>query len=76
MGSVKKKQVVTNPLTSARATSLMSPQGPNTWHNKWISFYRTYADTIDYTIGQITPDSWSVSGNNDKYTRLMNGNTI
>ena len=65
--TIKKKQVVSNPLTSQIVTPLRTPQGPNTWHNKWISFYRTYADTIDYTIGQITPDSWSVSGNNDRY---------
>lgn len=64
---VKKKKVVANPLTTGIVTPLMTPQGPNTWHNKWISFSRTYADTLDYCIGQITPDSWSVSGNNNRY---------
>lgn len=65
--SVKERRVVTNPLKSARATTQRTPQGANTSHNKWIFFNRMYADTIDYTIGQITPDSWSVSGNNDRY---------
>jgi hypothetical protein len=65
--SVQKPHIVTNPLTPARAATLMTAQGPNTSHNKWIFFSRTYADTLDYCIGQITPDSWSASGNNDKY---------
>jgi hypothetical protein len=65
--SIKKKQVIVNPLESRMATALRTPQGANKSHNKWIFFNRKYADTVDYCIGQITPDSWSVSGNNDKY---------
>lgn len=65
--SVKKKQVVSNPLTSQVVTPMRSPQGPGTLHGKWIFFNRMYLDTYDYCIGQITPDSWSVSGNNDQY---------
>jgi len=65
--SVKKIQVVSNPLVSQIATPLRTPQGPNTSHDKRIFFNRMYADTYDYCIGQITPDSWSISGNNDKY---------
>ena len=63
---IQKQQVVTKPLMSQIITPMTS-QGPNTSHNKWIFFNRMYADTYDYCIGQITPDSWSVSGNNDKY---------
>jgi hypothetical protein len=65
--SVQKKSVGANPLTSQIVTPLRTPQGPNTRHDKWIFFNRMYADTYDYCIGQITPDSWSVSGNNDQY---------
>jgi hypothetical protein len=65
--SEKKKYVGANPLTSQIVTPLRTPQGPDTWHIKRIHFFRTYADTLDYCIGQITPDSWSVSGNNDMY---------
>nr|WP_321352163.1 hypothetical protein [uncultured Methanoregula sp.] len=65
--TVKKKPVVSNPLASRIITPMRTSQGANTSHNKWIFFNRTYADTLDYCIGQITPDSWSVSGNNDRY---------
>jgi hypothetical protein len=65
--SEKKKRLVASPLTSGLMTPLVTPQGPNTWHNKRIFFNRMYADTYDYLIGQITPESWSISGNNNKY---------
>ena len=65
--SMQKQQIATNPFKSRIITPLMTPQGSDTWHNERIWFDRTYADTLDYCIGQITPDSWSVSGNNDKY---------
>jgi len=63
----KKKYVTIKPLTSEIVTPLRTPQAPGTWHNKRIFFDRYSADSFDYQIGQITPDSWSVSGNNDKY---------
>jgi len=47
---------------------LKHAQSPNTWHNEWIFFDRMYeADNYDYVIGQITPESWSISGNNDDF---------
>lgn len=64
--TVQKQQDVASSLRLARST-LMSAQGPNTSHHKWIFFSPMYDNTFDYCIGQITPDSWSVSGNNDKY---------
>lgn len=65
--SVSEKRVVANSLSSIRGTQMRTAQGPNTSHNKWIFFDRRYADTLNYCIGQITPDSWSVSGNSDQY---------
>lgn len=47
---------------------LKNAQAPDTWHSEWIFFNRIYeADSYDYLIGQITPESWSISGNNDDF---------
>jgi hypothetical protein len=63
----KKKYANISPRASRAITPLMAQQAPDTWHIKRIFFNRYSADSFDYHIGQITPDSWSASGNNDKY---------
>jgi hypothetical protein len=48
--------------------ALLTPPGANTWHNEWIHFNRINPlNTYDYCIGQITPNTWSVSGNSNQY---------
>lgn len=48
--------------------ALLTPPGANTWHNEWIHFNRiNFLNTYDYCIGQITPNTWYVSGNNNQY---------
>ncbi|EHQ34761.1 hypothetical protein [Methanoplanus limicola] len=46
----------------------VTPQGVDTWHNERVFFERA-SKTVNYNyiIGQITPDTWSFSGNNDQY---------
>jgi len=55
--------------TKATGTSvLLSPPGANTWHNEWVNFMRSDSTKgYNYCIGQITPDTWYVSGHNDDY---------
>ncbi|OPX65348.1 MULTISPECIES: hypothetical protein [unclassified Methanoregula] len=48
--------------------ALLTPPGANTWHNEWIHFNRiNFLNTYDYCIGQITPNTWYVSGNSNQY---------
>jgi len=63
---------MTNEIQGAEKSGLKSPlkhaQAPDIWHSEWIFFNRMYAaDTYTYLIGQITPESWSISGNNDDF---------
>jgi len=46
----------------------VTPQGVDTWHNERVFFERA-STTVNYNyiIGQITPDTWSFSGNSDQY---------
>jgi len=51
---------------------LKHAQAPDTWHVERLFFNRIYtADSYDYLIGQITPESWSVSGNSNTYYAPM-----
>ncbi|MCK9631021.1 MAG: hypothetical protein M0R30_05205 [Methanoregula sp.] len=66
--SVNMKKVTQSTDRSGSNFILKHPQNPDTWHNEWIFFDRMYeADTYDYLIGQITPESWSISGNSDDF---------
>jgi len=65
--SANMNQVIQKSDGSGSNSILRHAQSPNTWHIERIFFDRMYADTYDYLIGQITPESWSVSGNNDDY---------
>ncbi len=59
---------IQNAAISGSNSFLRHAQSPNTWHMERIFFNRMYtADNYDYLIGQITPESWSVSGINDDY---------
>jgi hypothetical protein len=66
--SVNKKQLIQSAARSGSDSILKHAQNPDTWHMERIFFNRMYtADSYDYLIGQITPESWSVSGINDDY---------
>jgi hypothetical protein len=61
-----------SPTGSTLASALISPMatgnGVNTNHNEWIFFNRiNTAKSYDYIIGKITPNTWYVSGNSNKY---------
>ncbi len=56
------KKTVGNGITQATATD------NGIWFNEWIHFNRAYWwITYDYCIGQITPNHWSFSGQNNQY---------
>jgi hypothetical protein len=46
----------------------LSPQSPGASHDEWAFFTRINTGTdYNYCIGQITPNTWWVSGHNDDY---------
>lgn len=69
--SANMNQVIQNSYGGGSNSIMRHAQSPNTWHIERIFFDRMYADTYDYLIGQITPESWSVSGTSDTYYAPM-----
>ena len=65
--AIETPAIENNPKIKTMST-LLTPQGVDTWHNEWAFFTRANtAVNYNYIIGRITPDTWSVSGNNDQY---------
>ncbi|MFA5268872.1 MAG: hypothetical protein WC379_12950 [Methanoregula sp.] len=60
--------VIPSVIRSESDVGLKHAQAPNNSHNEATFFNRINTNTnYDYYIGRITPNTWSVSGNNDKY---------
>ena len=66
--SVIETPALENSTKTGTKSIMLTPQGIDTWHNERVFFERaSTAKSYNYIIGQITPDTWYYTGNNDQY---------